>query len=713
VKLRPTETQRRDVSRASDEAPTIHPSTEVLKQPAKPLAGGEFQHTGGAATPVSIEPPQRHVPIANLELGDTPEILPKKERLTQFLDGLKSARPASTMVGAKSLVRSILNRVENKHSGVSFNTDNVGYDSAKWVDDGRMYPIPDRNWRQTANPEVVRGRSKGHNTFVGANGAITIASVAEPGASPKIFFRKNGADDRGIYLDGERIDLRSEALDVQPSADTSHQQMLTRAALLVAAGVLDSALLRPEVRDEVSTMVGELGAIDDAALPLDEGKFRSAIADLAEAANKSARAMEMVPESKTKGRDWYDWNRSWGFSLLSRDNPRFRQGEYLIGWNQEAGQNVSHYGDQTSPSQSKLRFENLLRTFAPNLGEIVYANSGSDAVNLSFDIARRVGLIRSGLAEPKRKPAPAFDLALARTTGLLPKKLAEKSEVRPSMAFFQGVYGAGRGEGAALNWRKYVSTKSMLDMSRYEIPSPTTKTLNPTDPKEVARLSAIEDEALAKIRALATDLDFPIGAIFIEPIQSSKGVLAYRPEFMLRLRNLADELALPIVADEVFTVGRTGKFFAFEHYPLFEPDYVAFGKGLGVNGFASYNRQHVSTSKVPPRQQVGKYTTGEGSQGDFHKSAEILRAFAEDGLMQRASVVGARLQEALREIQRQHGAEPEASAFGGLVGWVAPEGVAQGPDFERVGSARQRMNPPLDLTDAQLEEAIRDLRGQP
>jgi 4-aminobutyrate aminotransferase-like enzyme len=672
--------------------------------------------------PVSIEPPQQHVPVPSLDLGSNVEIntnvrvgeqevLPKKDRLAQFLRNLEKAKPASTMVGAKSLVRSTLNRVENAHSGVAFNTDNVGYDSAKWVDDGRMYPIPEKNWRETSNPDVARGRSKGHNTFVATNGAITIASVPEPGSSPRIFFQKNGADGRGIYLDGEVIALRRDASE--PEID---DQMLAKTALLVASGVIDPSILRPEVLSKISPMLGKGESIDDVlshfSSRLDEGSVRNAIGELAEAANRSARAVEAAPEVQSKGRDWYDWNRSWGFSLLSRENPRFRRGEYLIGWNQEAGQNVSHFGDKSSPSRSKARFESQLRSFAPQLGEIVYTNSGSDAVNLSFDIARRVGLIRNGIAEPKRKDAPALDLAVARMTGVLPTKLPETSEIRPGMAFFQGVYGAGRGEGASLNWRKYISNKSMIDASRFQIPSPTTKTLNPTDRLEVARLVALEEEALTKIRALAEDPEFPIGAIFIEPIQSSKGVLAYRPEFMRQLRGLADELRLPIIADEVFTVGRTGKFFAFEHYPQFEPDYVVFGKGLGVNGFATYNRQGVDEKNLPPKQQIGKFTTGEGSQGDFHKSAEILRAIEEDRLMERAEFIGARLQEALRDIQRDHGAEPEASAFGGLIGWVPPEGVASGPDSERVGSARRRMNPPLDLTDAQLEHAIRDIRGE-
>ncbi len=53
------------------------------------------------------------------------------------------------------------------------------------------------------------------------------------------------------------------------------------------------------------------------------------------------------------------------------------------------------------------------------------------------------------------------------------------------------------------------------------------------------------------------------------------------------MRKLCDKYGIPIACDETLTgEGRTGKFFAYEHYPDFLPDFVIFGKGLIVNGIA-------------------------------------------------------------------------------------------------------------------------------
>ena len=52
--------------------------------------------------------------------------------------------------------------------------------------------------------------------------------------------------------------------------------------------------------------------------------------------------------------------------------------------------------------------------------------------------------------------------------------------------------------------------------------------------------------------------------------------------FVLKLRKLCDTYQALIVADEVLTgLGRTGRFFSYEHYGVdFLPDYVMVGKGL-------------------------------------------------------------------------------------------------------------------------------------
>jgi predicted acetylornithine/succinylornithine family transaminase len=73
------------------------------------------------------------------------------------------------------------------------------------------------------------------------------------------------------------------------------------------------------------------------------------------------------------------------------------------------------------------------------------------------------------------------------------------------------------------------------------------------------------------------------GCILVEPVQGEGGVHVASPEFLAAARSLADDLGALLVFDEVQTgVGRTGRFFAWEHSGV-RPDAVTLAKGL-ANG---------------------------------------------------------------------------------------------------------------------------------
>lgn len=76
-------------------------------------------------------------------------------------------------------------------------------------------------------------------------------------------------------------------------------------------------------------------------------------------------------------------------------------------------------------------------------------------------------------------------------------------------------------------------------------------------------------------------VDDGTAAIIIETIQGESGVNPCTPEFLLGLRKLCDQHNLLLLVDEVQCgIGRTGKFYAFEHIGV-RPDAVAMAKGLG------------------------------------------------------------------------------------------------------------------------------------
>lgn len=70
-------------------------------------------------------------------------------------------------------------------------------------------------------------------------------------------------------------------------------------------------------------------------------------------------------------------------------------------------------------------------------------------------------------------------------------------------------------------------------------------------------------------------------AVFVETIQGEAGVQVPDVEYMQALRKRCTETGTLLVLDEIQAgFGRTGKFFAFEHFGI-EPDVVLLAKGMG------------------------------------------------------------------------------------------------------------------------------------
>lgn len=73
-------------------------------------------------------------------------------------------------------------------------------------------------------------------------------------------------------------------------------------------------------------------------------------------------------------------------------------------------------------------------------------------------------------------------------------------------------------------------------------------------------------------------------AVMLELIQSEGGVHVADMEYVQELRKITREKDILLILDEVQTaMGRTGKFFGYEHYGI-EPDVISLAKALG-NGF--------------------------------------------------------------------------------------------------------------------------------
>ncbi len=86
---------------------------------------------------------------------------------------------------------------------------------------------------------------------------------------------------------------------------------------------------------------------------------------------------------------------------------------------------------------------------------------------------------------------------------------------------------------------------------------------------------------LNNLQSFAAQVDEHTAAILIETVQGESGITECTKEFLWSLRRLCDQHNLLLMFDEVQCgIGRTGKFFAFQHSGIC-PDAIGMAKGLG------------------------------------------------------------------------------------------------------------------------------------
>jgi len=83
------------------------------------------------------------------------------------------------------------------------------------------------------------------------------------------------------------------------------------------------------------------------------------------------------------------------------------------------------------------------------------------------------------------------------------------------------------------------------------------------------------------VEALKNAVTNETAAVFLEAIQGEGGIRPAKPEYLKAARDICTDKGALLVMDEVQTgCGRTGKFFAFEHFGV-QPDVACLAKGLG------------------------------------------------------------------------------------------------------------------------------------
>ena len=174
-----------------------------------------------------------------------------------------------------------------------------------------------------------------------------------------------------------------------------------------------------------------------------------------------------------------------------------------------------------------------------------------------------------------------------------------------------------------------------------------------------AAIESIEDIFAEDIAA------HDVAAIVLEPVQGEGGFNVVPAEFLKRLRTLCDQHGILIIADEVQTgFARTGKLFAMDHYET-KADLITMAKSLG-GGFpisGVVGRAEVMDAPNPG----GLGGTYAGNPVAVASAHAVLDVIEEEGLCERANVLGAELVEVLNELKQSSSTVQEIRALGSMV----------------------------------------------
>ncbi|HEY1157341.1 MAG TPA: acetylornithine transaminase [Arthrobacter sp.] len=305
----------------------------------------------------------------------------------------------------------------------------------------------------------------------------------------------------------------------------------------------------------------------------------------------------------------------------------------------------------TSPTQVALAEKLLELAHAPAGSKVFFSNSGTEANEAAFKLARR----NTGKADTQRTKIIALEGAFhGRTMGAL--ALTAKEAYR---APFEPLPGG------------------------------------------------VVHIPFGDIAALEAAVDDTVAAVFLEPIQGEAGVRPLPPGYLKAAREATSKAGALLILDEVQTgIGRTGKWFASEDAGIV-PDAITLAKGLGggfpIGALITFGE---ATSSLLSAGQHG--TTFGGNPVATAAALATLHALESQNVLANAAAVGEHLRSALAAIP----GVTEVRGEGLLIGFdldadVAPAVVQAALDAGFIvnspGPRTIRLAPPLILTTAQAD----------
>lgn len=215
-----------------------------------------------------------------------------------------------------------------------------------------------------------------------------------------------------------------------------------------------------------------------------------------------------------------------------------------------------------------------------------------------------------------------------------------------------------------------------------------------------------------------------VAAVVVEPIQGEGGFNIPVNGFLELIRELGNKYGMLMITDEIQCgMGRTGKFFAIEHWGI-EPDIICLAKSLasGLPLSAVIARKEIGDA-LPAGSIGGTYV---GNPISCQVALEVIRIIQEDNLLARAVEIGKLFQQRFRAMEKKYSLIGEVRGLGAMVAVeLVKDRKSKEPATEETEKIVQycakngiliptaginknvlRMLVSLVITDEQLEEAM-------
>ena len=177
--------------------------------------------------------------------------------------------------------------------------------------------------------------------------------------------------------------------------------------------------------------------------------------------------------------------------------------------------------------------------------------------------------------------------------------------------------------------------------------------------------------------------DPTIGVIVLETVQGGGGINLASRDYWQRLRALCDEHGVIWIADEVQCgYGRTGRFYAFEHYDVV-PDITALAKSFGggraaMAAMIARRPIYMKAYGTPKTALIHAQATFGGMGEACVTAMESLAVLVEEGLIDNSARQGAYLKSELERLKAVHPS---------LIKDVRGEGLMIGLEFHDISKA--------------------------